>query len=527
MRTKKLDSHFVREFVSGTHQGSNCFDGMESIGELSVFQDDGTQRFGSFGDMQDVYYEEEILSDSENGDNSYYSEHTIDEEEYKVYIDGFEQHKIESFVEWQNSKHCPQHFFEDASYDEITIDSEEFSLSMSKVDDKKDWTGQKLNIETSPGKKSKKKKSKRIVESKKRKKSKKSKKVSKDLNKSLSSSSDGAKKSRNKTIRTKFTKNYSESDSSASDARRQPHRKPVDTLVDPRISAQNNVGKKKHSERTRKVTSIEKLGDETLQKKKAKKKERSKSMGKLDIEKRKKSKKKERSRSMGKLDIEKLQRSKKKERSKSMGKLDIEKLKSSSYSKSIRRSSERPKSKSLVAEEIASPQVKFQRKSGKVSSNRLPLKSPTDRRKSALENLDNLKRQLEALDNSPALASPSSAGRSRRSAHSKKSAIREAEISEQENPFMFKKAKSLVIENSFDPFGLSAISSDDDDLSSSFVTSDGGSMTLNSGLTAKRSSHKFRQMGSPSKIVRKASSDLSNCTLPTVDTVISGGEIQW
>jgi hypothetical protein len=152
----------------------------------------GDECYGTFGDMQDddekdEYYEEFLVADdvdSDIGGSSYYSEHTIDEEEYETYLETLKDHKVEDFNEWRASEHFPQHLFpRDDEFDEFTINSEEFDDCLSHGGTAIDWTGKKLTLKTEKKKKEKKTRKIKIK-----------KKSRKHSSKSKSSSDDGPEK---------------------------------------------------------------------------------------------------------------------------------------------------------------------------------------------------------------------------------------------------------------------------------------------------------------------------------------------
>jgi hypothetical protein len=124
----------------------------------------GDECYGTFGDMQDDdekdEYCEEVLPDdfdSEDDGSDNYSDYTVDEEEYEMYLKGLKDHKIEDFNEWRASEHFPQHLFpKDDDFDEITIDSEEFDDCLSRGGIATDWTGKKLTLKTEKEKNEKK-----------------------------------------------------------------------------------------------------------------------------------------------------------------------------------------------------------------------------------------------------------------------------------------------------------------------------------------------------------------------------------
>ncbi|KAL3937738.1 MAG: hypothetical protein SGBAC_007218 [Bacillariaceae sp.] len=185
----------------------------------SVF-DAGDERFGAFGDMQDGIGEdcendsdiEEIsLGDDQSDEDSEFSERTVDEEEYELYMNSTNTHKIGDFEEWKNSEHFPQHLFDsDEEYDEVTVDSVEFHESLREGGMVVDWTGTRItldsyNTDAKEEKKKKKKKKKKTTKIK----VKKTKKTKQSGSKSAPPSD--KKKRRKSERRSKLTKTNSSS----------------------------------------------------------------------------------------------------------------------------------------------------------------------------------------------------------------------------------------------------------------------------------------------------------------------------
>jgi len=191
----------------------------------------GDEHFGAFGDMQEgnagenVEYDDSAIEEvslAGGDEDSEYSERTVDEEEYELYMKTANTHKIEDFEEWRNSEHFPQHLFEDSDsededdYDEITVDSVELHESLLDGGMVIDWTGTRITLDTynqdsksSNDAKEEKKKKKRKKKKKKttKIKVKKSKKSKHSGSKSVSSSE--KKKKRKSEKRSKLTKTNS------------------------------------------------------------------------------------------------------------------------------------------------------------------------------------------------------------------------------------------------------------------------------------------------------------------------------
>ncbi|CAJ1959680.1 unnamed protein product [Cylindrotheca closterium] len=189
-------------------------------GDDSEFEP-GDEHFGSFGDMQDGNgdyggsggnndsdIEEVSLEDLDSDEDSEFSERTVDEEEYELYMNTADIHKIPDFEEWRNSEHFPQHLFDsDDEYDEITVDSVELHESLKDGGLVVDWTGARITLDTytKDAKEEKKKKRKKkkttkikVKKSKKSKSEKKKKRKNEKRNNKLekaNSSSAGSKES--------------------------------------------------------------------------------------------------------------------------------------------------------------------------------------------------------------------------------------------------------------------------------------------------------------------------------------------
>ena len=64
-----------------------------------------------------------FFNEDNPGESSEYSEQTIDEEEYELYMNTINIHQIQDFEEWRNSEHFPLHLFDCQSRTDILLGS--------------------------------------------------------------------------------------------------------------------------------------------------------------------------------------------------------------------------------------------------------------------------------------------------------------------------------------------------------------------------------------------------------------------